>query len=206
MSEETRKKISKALTGKKHTDEQRAKNSAAKLGHKLGPFTQEHKDKIGRAHKGRKKGPLSEEHRKKLGAARKGYKHTEEVKAKIRAKNKGQRRSEEQIARMRVAQTLRAQSYVESNETRAKRSASMKQRWSDPELRTWMSIIHKGKKLGPQSPEHRAKLAAVRKGKKHGPQTPEQRAKKATSLKLYWKKKHANTNVLVVARNQKTLF
>lgn len=67
-SEETREKISKRNKGKKISKEQREKISHALKGR---VFTQEHRDKIGASHKGR---TLSEEARKKLSAAKMGHK------------------------------------------------------------------------------------------------------------------------------------
>ena len=67
-SEETREKIRKGNKGKKISKEQREKISQALKGR---VFTQEHRDKIGASHKGR---TLSEEARKKLSAAKMGHK------------------------------------------------------------------------------------------------------------------------------------
>ena len=67
-SDETREKIRKANKGKKISKEQRKKISQTLKGR---VFTQEHRDKIGASHKGR---TLSEEARKKLSAAKMGHK------------------------------------------------------------------------------------------------------------------------------------
>ena len=75
-SEETRRKISKSLKGKKQ-----------------GPHSEEHRRKIGLAHKGKK---LSHEHRKKLSEAsigrtapNKGKPHSEEARLKMSEAKKG---------------------------------------------------------------------------------------------------------------------
>ena len=67
-SEETREKIRKGNKGKKISKEQREKISQTLKGR---VFTQEHRDKIGASHKGR---TLSEEARKKISDAKMGHK------------------------------------------------------------------------------------------------------------------------------------
>lgn len=80
MTEETRRKISKALKGKKKP-----------------PRTEEHSRKISEAHKGKKRAPFTEETRRKMSDARKGkgIPHTKETKEKISATQKGRKFSKD---------------------------------------------------------------------------------------------------------------
>lgn len=71
-SEQSKAKISVALTGRKghpHTEESRAKLSAAHKGKKLPPHTEERKAQISASLKGRKKPPRTDEHRAKISEA-----------------------------------------------------------------------------------------------------------------------------------------
>lgn len=101
-SEETRRKISKTLTGRKqgpHSEEHRRKIGLAHKGKKIAPETrrklskarigkpswnkgkprsEETCRKISEARRGKKYGPLSEEHRQKISLANKGKVRTEE--------------------------------------------------------------------------------------------------------------------------------
>lgn len=91
MSEETKKKISETLKGKKKApfSEEHKKNiSEAKKGFK---HTQETKDRISRLNKGKKKPPRTEEHKRKLGEAHKGKVHTEEWKKAMSNRNFGEK-------------------------------------------------------------------------------------------------------------------
>lgn len=83
-TEETKAKISAAKQGNRHSAETKAKLSAAAKGRKL---SEEHKAKIGAAGKGRKQ---SEETRAKKSSANKGKKRSSETKAKISAARKCQ--------------------------------------------------------------------------------------------------------------------
>lgn len=115
--ESTRKKMSAALKGKKHSEETKAKISASHKGkntwtkgrkHSESTLkkmsetrrgmkrTDETKAKMSAAQKGRK---LSDEHRAKLSAAHKGIKHTAEAKAKMSASHKGKKMSPESVAK-----------------------------------------------------------------------------------------------------------
>jgi hypothetical protein len=82
----TKKILSKI--GRKHSDESKAKMSAAQKGKKKGPHSPEHVAKVSAALKGRK---LSLEHRTKLSISMKGKKHSPEVKAKITEALKGRK-------------------------------------------------------------------------------------------------------------------
>ena len=77
MKEETKRKISATLKGRKVSKETKKKLSIALQGHSV---SEETKKKISWAHKGKK---LSEQHIKKCVQARKGYRHSEETRMKI---------------------------------------------------------------------------------------------------------------------------
>jgi group I intron endonuclease len=97
--EETRKRMSLAQLGKKHTEESKEKMRLNNLGKKL---TQETKDKIGAAHKGKKTGA---ETKKKMSLAQIGKKHSAETRKKISEVQKGKKVSDETKEKIRVAQT-----------------------------------------------------------------------------------------------------
>jgi group I intron endonuclease len=88
-SEETKNKISTALTGKSLPSETRAKISAAKKGHKFGPMSEEHKARISTSKKG-KPVATKEQHATlanrfiELNKARIGVPLSEEHRAKIK--------------------------------------------------------------------------------------------------------------------------
>lgn len=65
-SDETKRKISDANTGKKRSDDAKKKMALAKLNR---PLSEEHKAKISNTLKGKPKPPFSDEHRKKLSEA-----------------------------------------------------------------------------------------------------------------------------------------
>ena len=90
-SEETRRKLSEANTGKQLTEETKRKLSEANTGK---PLTEETKRKLSEANTGEKNPnygkPLSEEHKKKISESRKGKPRSEETKKKISESKKGQ--------------------------------------------------------------------------------------------------------------------
>jgi len=101
LSEETKKQISKKLTGKKHTEKTKAKMSAS---HKGLVFTEEHRKNMSIAATGRKHKLESIE---KMRIARTGTKHKPEVLEKIRGENHhnwGQHHSDETKAKIGVGQ------------------------------------------------------------------------------------------------------
>lgn len=103
VTDETRKKIKKALTGKKHSEERRMNISIAHMGQKAWnkgiPMSEEAKIKLSNSKKGRvspnKGKKMSEEQKKKLSIVKIGNKNafghivSEEAKRKISAANKG---------------------------------------------------------------------------------------------------------------------
>jgi hypothetical protein len=89
-------KISKALKGRKLTEEHKEKLKGRIPWNKGISHTNEIKEKISKICKGKNKGiPKSEEHRRKIGEGRKGKLHTEESKIKCGLQNKGKKLTEE---------------------------------------------------------------------------------------------------------------
>ena len=68
-SEETKRKISEANTGKKRTDDVKEKQSLIKKGKAL---SVEHKNKISKTLLGRSKAPFSDQHRENIGRVHRG--------------------------------------------------------------------------------------------------------------------------------------
>jgi group I intron endonuclease len=85
------KKISRAMKGRKFTVEHRAKLSAAKLGRKTGPCSEERRARIRAALKGK---TVSIEQRMRISATLKGRKASPETRAKISAAATGRKMSE----------------------------------------------------------------------------------------------------------------
>lgn len=83
-TEETKRKISEANTGRHHSEETKQKISEANKGQ-----VQEHKQTYWQGRH------LSEEHKQKISEANKGRHHSEETKQKISNANKGRRFSDE---------------------------------------------------------------------------------------------------------------
>ena len=84
-SEETKRKIAEANTGRICTEETRKKISLGNSGKKI---PKEQRDKISQSLKGR---VLPQEHRERIGAAKKGFTFSEESKKKISESRKGQK-------------------------------------------------------------------------------------------------------------------
>ncbi len=121
--------------GMKHTDQSRAKNSAAHRGKRLSADTRNKLSAIG---KGR---PKSDEHRAKIAAANKGKVVTNETRAKMSKAWK---------------------SRVVSQETRLKLSLSGKGRIHSAETKAKIAAANKGKVV---SDTTRAKMSAARKAR-----------------------------------------
>ena len=142
LSQESRLKISKAMTGEKHpqygkhpTDEHKQKISDAHKGKKL---SDEHRLKLSKAHKGRKQ---SEEAKKKRSDALKGRKLTKEHSRKISKSNTGKKHSPKTIKKMSEAKKGKKL----SAEHRRKLSEIQKNRVTE-EFRQKMSELTKGEK------------------------------------------------------------
>jgi len=104
VSEETRKKQSKAKQGRIISEEHRQKISEANKGKTHGPRSEEVKQMISKANKGRKK---SKETIQKLNEANKGKGHpcSEETKKKLREANRGKTTSDE--TKQKISNTLK---------------------------------------------------------------------------------------------------
>jgi len=81
-SEEHRRKVSLALTGRKHPPEFGTKIRAAKLGKKRGPMPEEWRRKISAANRGKKRLP---ETCRRMSRGKLGHTFSEPVKARLRA-------------------------------------------------------------------------------------------------------------------------
>ena len=111
LSDETKKKISNALTGRIEPDETRKKKSLSKLGNKNSFYgrkhTEETKDKISESKKGAEswnKGiPMSDDAKRKLSESKKGKRAKEKKKKKLSEMRKGKPKSEEHKLKMRLA-------------------------------------------------------------------------------------------------------
>lgn len=104
FSEESKKKMSKAHSGKKLTEEHKKKLSESRRGEKNHFYGKTHTDKVRKkisdTHKGK---IISEEHRKIVSECWTGRKHSEETKQKMREWNIGKKMSEESKEKMRKA-------------------------------------------------------------------------------------------------------
>ena len=98
LSEETKSKISEALTGRRLSDEHKRSVSSALKGRQ---FSDEHKRKIGDGNRGK---VISEEQKRKLRNARRGIKHSEESKRKMSQSQRGRKHSEETKRKIGEAQ------------------------------------------------------------------------------------------------------
>lgn len=124
LSPETRAKLSVAHKGAKVPEERRIRISRTLTGRK---FTEEHCKKIGLAQTGKKRGPMRQEWKDKIGDANRGKTHrprSEETREKIRKALTGKKLSEETRAKMRVSHMGKSP----SAESRAKVSATLKER------------------------------------------------------------------------------
>lgn len=135
VGQDTRKKISVALTGIKRpspTDAQRKNLSALRMGHAVSPETCQ---KISDAKKGRSNGRAGYKHsedtlrkmsdsQKGHGNRRPGYKHSQDTRLKISEANKGQHPSEATLQKLSEAHKGRTL----SDETRKKLSEALKGR------------------------------------------------------------------------------
>jgi hypothetical protein len=123
--EEGARAISIANTGKKRSDESKARYSLAQMGNKKGVgtvHTKEWKEKMSKARKGIPRPAHVVENLRLLASTRKGKPLSDEVKAKISAKLKGRKFSEEHKAKIVAANTGK----THSEETRKKISNAHK--------------------------------------------------------------------------------
>ena len=166
-SEETRRKISKAHKGRKHSVESRRNMSEARKGR---IFSVETRRKIGEAHKGEKNHnfgkTLSPEHRRKISESIKGEKHPNFGK-------RGKKQSAE--TRRKISESIKGEKHPNfgkkhSTETLRKMSEIKKGKRHSAEARRKMSEARKGEKnhnFGKSpSTETRRKMSEAKKGKK----------------------------------------
>jgi len=113
LSAEARAKIGVANARRVVSVETRAKMSAARLGKRRGPHSQDTREKISAKLRGRQ---LSPEHCAAMAAARRGRKHSPETAAKIASANRGRKHTAEARANMSAGQRGRKH----SKETREK--------------------------------------------------------------------------------------
>ncbi len=135
------------VKGLRHSEETKAKMSAANKGKKLPPRSEETKAKISAAGRGRAQ---SQEARDRRSAALKGRIFSEEHKTKIRQAREGQ------------------PGRSQSEETKAKIRTTLKNRVFSEEHRAKISAAKKGKVRGPLPEEVIAKRTATRKLRKEG--------------------------------------
>lgn len=152
VSAETRARMSRALTGKTRTPEQRAEASAARKGKKL---SQETRVAMSNAHTGKKR---SAAHRAAVSAAQTGMKHSPE------------RRATNSRVRMGKKPSLEAREAMSKAHTGKKLS---------PEQCAAISARQQGKKHTPEhraatrasmTPERNAAISRALTGKKHSPE------------------------------------
>ena len=162
-SEETRKKISATLTGKKRSLSDRAAMSARMKGKSL---SEETRNKISSVMTGKKRGPyhISEKIRAAMSARMKGKSLSEETRKKIGYSQRGRTFSEE--TRKKIGDSQRGRTF--SDETRKKmRDARIGRTFSD-EARKKMGDSHRGKTL---SDETRKKIGDKSRGRTHSDET-----------------------------------
>lgn len=156
-SEEHRRKIIGAFKGRAHSEESRCKISESKKGHVT---SEEHKRKISEFQKGR---AHPEEHRRNQSEALKGHVLSEETRRKISESrkgqlppNKGKPMSEEQKRKLSEAHKGKPL----SEETRRKMSEARKRHVISEETRHKINEANRGQK---RSPEVRAKISEAAK-------------------------------------------
>lgn len=140
VSEESKKKMSIAQTGRKHSAETRAKISSSNKGKSPSAYALEKARiaKLGMI--------ITDETRAKMSASQTGRKHSEETKAKISSGNKGK---------------------IIPIEVRAKIALTNTGKKASDETKEKMSAARIGKKLGPMTDEHKRKLSESKKGIGH---------------------------------------
>jgi hypothetical protein len=148
LSEETRKKISKAKTGKKMSDKARlnmsknskGKNSGQEPWNKNIHLTDDHKEKIRRGNKGKK---ITEETRLKMSISAQNKKKTEEHKKNIGKALKGKKLSEEH--RRKISKNNAKYNLGRKLSEETKKKISLNNSSNNPEVKEKMSRSKKGK-------------------------------------------------------------
>lgn len=164
-------------------------NASPTAGSRLGMTNSEqHRARISAANKGRKPSPEAIAKTAAKLRGRRGRKHTADTIARISAAHKGKVISDEQ--RARIAATLAGR--VQSEEAKAKRSASLKAAYASgrrkpteftAEVRAKIAVANRAR-----SPESRERHATLLRGRK---QSEEANAKRSASLRIAWAKRKA---------------
>lgn len=154
LSSETKAKLSKALKGKKHTDESRANMSKAQKGKKRKPLSDEHKENLAKANQGKKLKPHTEEAKQKMREAKLGKPISEETKIKISEGSKGKKLSDEHKENISKANKGKQKNPI-SEEHKANLSKSKMGKKLSDEHKQKISEGSKGRKL---SESHKANL------------------------------------------------
>ena len=160
FTEETKRKISAALTGRQIPAEVRVKISDALKGRKQPERSAEHRAKLGLAMRGR---VFSDEHRQKISAANKGRACTDETRRKLSETSTGRLHSDETRKKLSTINMGNQHSLgvKRSDETKQKMSESQKGRAVSDAARTNMRI---GALTRPAiSEETRLKMSAAHK-------------------------------------------
>ena len=123
ITPELRKIIAGNRKGKKHSEEHKAKLSAAHKGKKM---SDEARRNMSIAKTGKKRPPVSDETRAKMSAAQKGKKHTEETKAKLSKIKSGFKHTDETKAKISANNAKYWQGKKRSDETKMKISKANK--------------------------------------------------------------------------------
>lgn len=209
LSEETKAKISRTLTGRTISQETIRKRREKMKGVKRQPFSIERRIQMSISRKGKKTKPLSEEHKlkislakkgcvcrtkglkniyspetiKRMSEARKGMKFTEQHRINIGLAKKGKKReplSEEHKLKMSL-----------SKKGCISHTKGLKNIYSLETLKK-MSDAKKGKKL---SEQHRINIGLAKKGKKRKPFSEEHKLKMSiTKRNIFMAKKLALNN------------
>lgn len=146
-------------TGKKLTEEHKAKCSKSLKGKSYGPMLEETKLKLSLAKKGRK---LTEEHCKKLSEIRTGKKPTAETLEKMRIAMTGKTHSDETKEKIRQLKVGKKLNLSDEERNRRARQAVINSAGRPISEKVREAFNHKGKTL---SEEHRAKLSAATRGR-----------------------------------------
>ena len=187
LSEETRRKLSKANTGKPghwkgktFSEEHRRKLSEAKKGKPLSEKAIEALRKLPEVHRGRKR---SDETRRKISEAHTGKTFSEESRRKMSESRRGKPRSEttrRKLSEINTGKTL-------SEEHRQKISEAHTGKKHTAETRRKLSEARKGENNPnygkPRSAETRRKISEAKKGKKGKPHSEETRRKISKTLR-----------------------
>lgn len=162
-SEETREKLRKSSTGKKHTDETKLRLSELAKGRVIAKET---RAKLSAVHKGR---IVTTETRAKISAAHKGMKFPDSARKKLSEANTGRKASEETKAKMSESHKKRWENMPKNERNEIALAISGRKRTE--ESRAKMSASQKGRK---QSPEHVAKRKATIAAKLAAKSAPQQ--------------------------------